>query len=357
MSIPYATITISGHAPTITAPMVSRPGAPTSLAQALTVTTPSGYESWYSTESDYYQAPSSLRADAPGYGDTARARMDVSFDVDGTLTFYTKTFTIGCELRVIVDGTTELTLDESTGWAERELSISAGDHVILFDWVQVSAQTSTTDAAWIDAFSADGLSNAGWPAPVIEATGFAPGTSWSIPAGAVVRQYVCRLYLDDIELPCSSFTLWRRFTSGIYLSAVVPDVVAHAATVSAHSTGVLKIRAGYRYADDTEILETLAEADMESISAARGARSSSISLTARRSVTYESFTPRLLSPRVISKSTAQDGHRTWTMSLDLFVRPGDSAFIGDDVAWVQDIGLEFSPTSHRMTIIEGLGYA
>lgn len=157
------------------------------------------------------------------------------------------------------------------------------------------------------------------------------GGIWIFSVTSASYQYTASSTpVADVVIPMSSFTLRLRNGDPSYLNAVIPDSKTWQASISARTTGDLILKKGYLYSDGTQVLETIATVDFESVAIDRGGRSDSATLVGHRTTTYSSPVTRTISG-VTNYSLQADGTRRVRAPVDTFLRPGDTCIYGSGV--------------------------
>jgi len=154
--------------------------------------------------------------------------------------------------------------------------------------------------------------------------------------------------LDGTEIPISTFQ--ARFKDGdpTHLQVTIPDYVTWAATVAAATDGEMVITGTYFYGGETVLTQQILAVDVDSIDFAEGPSSKTITLKGKRTVSTTAQTAALSG--TYSKQI-QSGTTTYQLAtIDYFLRPGDTATIGDDTITVDSITYTVSPGSAHMTV-------
>ncbi len=175
------------------------------------------------------------------------------------------------------------------------------------------------------------------------------------PSESMPNTTIYRCYLDTLEIPISS--IQARYRDGTassaesYLSVVVPNGPAYADEIAARSSGVLSIKRGSRLADGSETLVTLMSVDLETIRDDFGGNSRSITLSGHS--TFSNTTSKSITLQNVSyRFGGGSSPRRFRGSLDLNLRPGDSAVYGFEQIVVGAITYIVSPSGETMEITE-----
>lgn len=154
--------------------------------------------------------------------------------------------------------------------------------------------------------------------------------------------------LDGTEIPISTFQ--ARFKSGdpTHLQVTIPDYVTWAATVAAATDGEMIIAGTYFYGGETVLTQQILAVDVDSIDFSEGPSSKTITLKGKRTISTTAQVAALSGS--YSKQT-QSGTTTYQLAvIDYFLRPGDTATIGDDTITVDSITYTVSPGQAQMTV-------
>jgi hypothetical protein len=157
---------------------------------------------------------------------------------------------------------------------------------------------------------------------------------------AIGRQSIFRVYLtapgyEDLELPCRSFQARNRLTTRNYLAVVVPDPLPYIAAIQERGDGRLVIKSGFLQADNTEVLSPLISAVFETFRYDIGPFNGSATL-----VGYDYRAPGAPLTRTMRGISflgmTNSGARRVRCDLDMYLKPGDTADLGDDESIVVD---------------------
>lgn len=186
--------------------------------------------------------------------------------------------------------------------------------------------------AWNGSFSSIPLSS-------LEVNGYIPFPTWSISAQAEATAtpiYICVLTgaadgLEDLEIPISSFQAKMRDGDPSYISAYIPNIAAWADEINARENGDILIRKGYKFADGTRQLETIAWVDFENLRYDKGANSQTgVIMGHRTESASETGTKTVTLSGVSYKSLQENGLMRIRCSVNLFLRPGDTVIYDDE---------------------------
>lgn len=186
--------------------------------------------------------------------------------------------------------------------------------------------------SWNGSFSSIPLSS-------LEVTGYIPFPKWSVSAQALASAtpvYICVLTgsadgLDDLEIPISSFQAKMRDGNPSYISAYIPDIMNWADEINARQNGDILIRKGYKFADGTRQLETIAWVDFENLRYDKGAKSQTGVISGHRTESSsETGTKTVILSGVSYVSLQENGFLRIRSEIDLFLRPGDTVIYDDE---------------------------
>jgi len=209
------------------------------------------------------------------------------------------------------------------------------------------------------------------PVPAGIGPGLETSFSWSwavVPGRPKAEIHIC--YLDDLELPITSWQARIRDGAPTYLSVVTG--FHYVDEILARTGGQLKIYKGHRYLDESggRRLVEIIDATLTSLRYDQGARNASVTLVGYVTTTYTTARTFALPDSVITyKSLQADGRRRlrsgvqiygddgWQEggSTDFFIRPGDTVTFGPggtDSLVVGYVSISVSPTQEIMEIVE-----
>jgi hypothetical protein len=177
------------------------------------------------------------------------------------------------------------------------------------------------------------------PAASLTLTPQNPNYTLAPPGNAVLRS-VFRVYLTlpgepDLELPARSFQARNRLTTRNYLAVVVPDPLPYIDAISARRAGRLVIKTGFALADGTEVLQEIASGVFSDFRYDIGPFNGSATL-----VGYDYRAPGASLTRkmrgISFRGMNNSGARRVRCDLDMYLKPGDTADLGDDETMIVD---------------------
>lgn len=157
----------------------------------------------------------------------------------------------------------------------------------------------------------------------------------------------------DLDLPLKSFQCRRTAEGQTLITLIVPSAsLALLEAITARSSGDLIIRKGVRFSAQSEQIDELLRVALTDVRFDAGATSASVSLSGSDATE----TPRLITRalRGISyRNTDGDGVRRVRCEMDTWLRPGDTADLGNGETFVvSDLVYSVSPTSAVMEVVE-----
>jgi len=187
-----------------------------------------------------------------------------------------------------------------------------------------------------------------------------PAYLWQPPASeATTAQviYLCVVTgdadgLDDLTIPIASFQARRRNGESSFLSCVIPDIETYEDAINARSNGDIVIRKGYRFSDGTTQVEEIVRVNFESpIRIDQGHINYTGTIAGTK--TWTAGSPKSLTLSGISyRNVGSDGKRRYRASVDLFLRPGDTAVYGAEQIEVGLITYYVEPGRESMEVTE-----
>lgn len=195
--------------------------------------------------------------------------------------------------------------------------------------------------------------------PAITINSYPVGSDWSIPIERIIHQkivYVCILTgsangLDDYELPCSSLSAVRRNGEPSYLGAVIPNIAAHQAEITARQNGDINIYKGYEDQDGNRNLELIISVNFHYLMFSKGANSQSGTMVGYRQRTYSNPVSRTVSG-VSFHGFSSTGTTSLKSDVDLFLNPGDICTYDGSSFTIDWIRYTISPRLAYMEIAE-----
>lgn len=180
-----------------------------------------------------------------------------------------------------------------------------------------------------------------------------PASSWTLeetePRRAIYVAVLRADGYDDLEVPMSSMQLRRRNGYPTMVSIVVPDVMTYLEGAQDRVGGEIIIYAGSATEDGTQHLSELERAMLETVSYDHGVNSSSLSLSGYRTV--ETGNPRPVDLTGITYYGLQaDGKRRVRGSVNIFLRPGDTAIYGANEMVVDQIYMKVEASNSWMEV-------
>jgi hypothetical protein len=177
------------------------------------------------------------------------------------------------------------------------------------------------------------------PAGVLTLTGRNPASIWSIPLPLLFgSKMIYTLTLTgapdgvaDLIIPMSSLQSIVRNGDPSYLSCVIPNSFYWADGIMARPNGELIVKKGYLLADGTVMMEEIIRVNFETIRIDHGARNDSATLVGHKTVTATAPKDWTVSG-VSYYALDADGKRRFRAAMDLFLRPGDTAYYGTEDA-------------------------
>jgi DNA-binding beta-propeller fold protein YncE len=190
--------------------------------------------------------------------------------------------------------------------------------------------------------------------PAASFTLTAMGSSYTLapPRNAVVRT-VFRAYLTatgepDLELPISSFQARNRLATGGELSVVVPNPNPYLDAIQERRAGRLVVKTGFALVDGTEVLQEIAGGALDNFRYDLGSFNGSAALGGSGPVSPAAPITRKV--RDISfRGMSNSGARRFRCEPDMYLKPGDTADLGDDESIVVD-QVVFTVTSNQATM-------
>ena len=157
-----------------------------------------------------------------------------------------------------------------------------------------------------------------------------------------------RCYLDDLEIPITSFQ--GRFKSGdpSFLSVVVPGMDL-AAEIAARAGGTLTVYAVKEYRSGHETSEILGSVVNDEIRIDEGVTSQSITIDGHRTTTH---TPKAVTLSGSEYRATYGGATRVRCTPDFYLRPGDTVTIDDDTFVVQTITWYVNESGASMEVSE-----
>jgi hypothetical protein len=178
------------------------------------------------------------------------------------------------------------------------------------------------------------------PAASFTLTALTPSPYTLAPPRNAVLRSVFRVYLTlpgepDLELPARSFQARNRLTTRNYLAVVVPDPRPYIDAIQERSSGRLVVKTGFALADGTEVLEEIASGVFSDFRYDLGPFNGSATL-----VGYDYRAPGAPLTRTMRgisfRGMNNSGARRFRCDLDMYLKPGDTATLGDDESIVVD---------------------
>jgi len=157
---------------------------------------------------------------------------------------------------------------------------------------------------------------------------------------------------DDLLLPMSSFQSRQRNGDPSYLEVVIPNAPAYEAGISARKNGDLVVKKGWKSGEDSfEQMEEICRAGFNSLRTDDGSLNSSATI-----VGYRTFSATAIKSRTVLNCSYRvlqaNGTRRFRAPVDLFLRPGDTAVIGEESITVDYLTYIVSPLKSYMEITE-----
>jgi hypothetical protein len=160
---------------------------------------------------------------------------------------------------------------------------------------------------------------------------YAPVASWTLPAATPQREIFVAVLrktgLADCEVPVGTLQMRRRDGYPTMIACVVPDADTYYAAAAARQDGELIVYAGSATADGTRHLSELERVTLEDVSYDIGVASSSLTLEGYRTASVANPRPVALSG-LTYRGLQADGKRRVRGSVNIFLRPGDTATFG-----------------------------
>jgi hypothetical protein len=154
----------------------------------------------------------------------------------------------------------------------------------------------------------------------------------------------------DVIIPISSVSCRLRSGDPTYLSVVIPYTSTYAGYINDRPNGDMRLDMGYEVDGEVVLQETVCTVDLETVAIDYGARNKSITLTGHRTVTYA---PKVVDLANVNYYRQYDGNYTYRCAtVDLYLKPGDTARYSSHSITVGRISWVISPTSQSMEVSE-----
>lgn len=160
------------------------------------------------------------------------------------------------------------------------------------------------------------------------------------------------LSVGDLRVPMSSFQATMRRAGKSFLQVIVP--AGDAALLALVYGALMKVELGYYYPSDDEFdgLEVIASAPLEIIRSDEGPSRHTLTLSGYGSSAQSTSITRAL--QGVSTRSINQGRRRVRCSVDLLLRPGDTAVDSNGAEFVVDqIQYFVNATSAAMEVLEG----
>ena len=154
--------------------------------------------------------------------------------------------------------------------------------------------------------------------------------------------------VDDIELSISSFNCNLRSGDPTYLQVVVPGV-DQSAVIAARPNGQLVIEMDYLLSGISQHQEEIVRVDLEDINIYEGGKNKSIVLLGHKTVTNIGKTVDL---KHVSYIATVSGDQVARASLDMYLKPGDTARYDGDTFLVGSISINVGEKTRTMEVQE-----
>lgn len=183
-----------------------------------------------------------------------------------------------------------------------------------------------------------------------------PGYRWIASAQSAVI-YTCTLTggedgLDDLTLPMKSFQCRLRDGERSYTACVIPDVDTYIDGIEARTNGEIIIRKGVRLENGNETYEEFARSNFYSLRYDQGPKNESITIVGYKQKTNQAPTTREVE-NVMFRGLQENGERRYRAPIDPFLKPGDTAIIGDASIVVAQINYQISRHTEYMELTSG----
>jgi len=156
--------------------------------------------------------------------------------------------------------------------------------------------------------------------------------------------------LADLVLPISSLQTRLRTGTPSFVSITIPGGETYAAGIAARSNGAVVIERGVRFGDGSVQFVEIARVNLDDIRDDGGGRNRSITIIGHATVTESVPKTRTLQ-NASMRSSSWSGRR-FRASLDMNLRPGDTAIINGEAIVVGLITHSVSPLGELMEISE-----